>query len=396
MENSIPDTVTCILCHGAVTYRDGDKMRFREHMRSEHGAFFELDFLLASCLMDVQAKDSWASTVRSLDCGEREETLRENTNYEKDDLTSFSVSNEEKVEISQAMPEPSLKKKRGRKKKANVPADDISSTNPEVSLDKPIEETENDDSFYSDVESLDMSSSSYHEENVENLLSEAKEENIGEEERERFICQVESCGKSYNSKGNKMTHEKKAHGILGPRAAKKQRMSVSTEETQLEDIAMTDSAEVLNETPSSGSFLTDTSLGFENVPDENDDGEDAAMANPAEVSKTGGEIDLSSSNYFKKNPKILNTARGKSIQLFDQVNPLLPSGWKQRTLTVASKSGEKVTNKHYLSQENKVLKSGMAVVEYLRLKGDHNIDELKLLAKNLNIADKKFQSLFSE
>merc|ERR1712066_379862 len=111
-----------------------------------------------------------------------------------------------------------------------------------------------------------------------NLLSEAKEENIGEEERERFICQVESCGKSYNTKGNKMTHEKKAHGILGPRAAKRQRMSVTEDTPAPPENSHSDTADQQTEvftdasasaSPSS-SFLTDSSLMEEDVTEESE------------------------------------------------------------------------------------------------------------------------------
>jgi len=391
MDNTIPHTVCCILCRGAVIYRNGDKMRFREHMRMEHGAFFDLDFLLASCLMDVQKKDELSRTVTACELGE--ETLLENT-LDKDDQTFPALlPSEAKTETSEVKTEPSLKKKRGRKKKVKVP---------ESSDQAPLIEANGvetgDEQFYSDVENsdnMDMSSSSLGGEgqNLENLLSEAVEG-----VKERFECQVDGCGKSYNTKGNRMTHEKKAHGILGPRAAKKQRLSLVQDDTPTIDTNPVPDHQESNqenqpsqdyfEAPASNSFLTDTSLGLEDT-----EGGDDAL--PEEVKKAVGEVDVSSSQYFKNNPKILSTARDSSVSLFDQVNPSLPLGWRQRILTVISKSGDKVTNRHYLSPEMKVLKSGMAVVEYLRLKGEFDIDQLKLLAKDLNIADKKFQSLFS-
>ena len=76
---------------------------------------------------------------------------------------------------------------------------------------------------------------------------------------------------------------------------------------------------------------------------------------------------------------------------FSPADDTLPVGWRWRIFT--RKNGR--VDYEYLSPEMKVLKSGMAVVEYLRLQGEFNIDQLKVLAKDLNIADKKFQSLFS-
>jgi len=374
MDNSIPDTLCCILCHGTIIFRNRDKMRFREHMRMEHGAFFDLDFLLASCLMDVQKKEELAKTVTSFEF--REETLFENT-YEKDDQISSALQQTE------VKPEPPLKKKRGRKKKVKEISDQPDVSGAETG----------DESSYSDLETsdgMDVSSSSLGGEGrsvEEILLGEA-----GEGVKERFVCQAEGCGKSYNSKNNRMTHEKKAHGILGPRAAKRQRMSLAEDTVPTQPDQEDKSSQHDSQAPVSNSFLTDTSLELEDAMDDIKGEEDTFQE---EEKKAVGEMDFSSSQYFKNNPKMLATARESSISLFDQVNPCLPPSWRMRVLTVISKSGDKATNRHYLSPEMKVLKSGMAVVEYLRLKGEFDIDQLKVLAKDLNIADKKFQSLFS-
>ena len=381
MDNSIPDTIICILCRGTISYRDGDKTKFREHMRMEHGVFFDLDFLLASCLMDAEQKAKLARSVPSRESKE-EETLTENTNYVKDDQEETSA-----VSQPQSEAEPPRKKKRGRKKKVTAAVPEPLSSHPPP---PPSEE----ETAYSDVDTT-TSSLGAEELSVETLLSEGREG-----DSERFVCQVEGCGKSYNTKGNRVSHEKKAHGILGPRAAKKQRMSVSAEESPMETVTTAEQQNEVNEvfseeTSASGSFLTDTSLGFE---DESEGEEDTSSVFSEEDRKTvggAGGVDLSSSKYFEKNPKIVNSATVKSLGLFDQVNPNLPEGWKQRYLQVSSKSGVKVPSRHYLSPEMKVLKSGLAVVEYLRIKENYDMDQLKLLSKNLNVPEKKFQSLFS-
>ena len=41
----------CILCNGIVSYSRGDTKRFDDHMNIEHGAFYNLDYILAGCLM---------------------------------------------------------------------------------------------------------------------------------------------------------------------------------------------------------------------------------------------------------------------------------------------------------------------------------------------------------
>ena len=389
MENSIPETVTCILCQSQVIYRDGDKLRFREHLRNEHGAFFDLDYMLASCLMDPAQKESVARTVQAyqyaageLQTSERvgsdmvEETLKENTNYDKDDQTNQPEFSEQ--------PNIKKKKKPGRKKAANVVGEDSLTVYPKQ-----------------EVEETSFSDQEVFNEGVEEQVLEVPEvlENGGGVGA-RFVCQVESCGKSYNSKGNRMTHEKKAHGILGPRAAKRQRMSVSTEDSPAQPDTVDQQPEVGTDDPASvsasSSFLTDSSLMEDDVTEESEaQVENTPEEDPQSVAQSQTPVDLSSSKYFEKNSKMIANARGSTLELFE-VNPVLPQGWRQRTLEVTSKKGDKITSRHYLSPELKVLRSGMAVVEYLRIKGEMDLDQLKQLAKDLNVAEKKFQSLFSE
>ena len=64
-------TVCCLLCRGVVAYRNLDISRstiflcsildlvvprFQAHMNYEHGAYFDMDFLLAACLMDDEER----------------------------------------------------------------------------------------------------------------------------------------------------------------------------------------------------------------------------------------------------------------------------------------------------------------------------------------------------
>eukprot|EP00091_Calanus_sinicus_P006006 TRINITY_DN1656_c0_g1_i2.p1 TRINITY_DN1656_c0_g1~~TRINITY_DN1656_c0_g1_i2.p1 ORF type:complete len:331 (+),score=77.08 TRINITY_DN1656_c0_g1_i2:68-1060(+) len=51
-----PGTVCCILCRGMIAYRNSDTTRFNNHMNYEHGAYFDMEFLLAACLMDEEER----------------------------------------------------------------------------------------------------------------------------------------------------------------------------------------------------------------------------------------------------------------------------------------------------------------------------------------------------
>jgi len=576
MNNTIPGTVCCLLCRGLVIYKDGDKTRFRSHMNNEHGAFFDLDYLLASCMMETEQKETLSSTVtmasllpsygqgeeelsgqfqeqetlgeaaevggieaedqgvseghqqlvtgvkreriEDQESQEIEQTSEELGSHDDNASTLASTSNSKKSKVSkprgrkpkgekaERKPTKRVKKEVESPVKATLPEpephddytdissnqeivnDDQQQTQEDVSMS---EETFEDPSqlYYSMNSTYEEGNSStstmepYHDlepmsssETDQKLVPSQSEEadhadtsptenhdEVFDEKTEgktesgvRYVCEFEGCNKSYTLKANRGTHQKKAHGLLGSRAAKKQRMSVSAAEEAPSAMDHNDpvesqpNAESLTDPPPDyasftessedaapaadefnnpepfadngneeigpiSSFLTDSSLGFD-VPDHdvfqtqesstNEREEGLNQSEPLQQAQTEAsnapevvkeaEVDVSSSKYFQKNPKMMQTAREKSCLLFTEVPDNLPTGWKFRSVEVNNKvTGEKSMSRHYLSPERKVLKTGLAVIEYLRLKGDLDYDALVITAQNLNVPDQKFKSLFN-
>eukprot|EP00091_Calanus_sinicus_P022561 TRINITY_DN7211_c0_g1_i3.p1 TRINITY_DN7211_c0_g1~~TRINITY_DN7211_c0_g1_i3.p1 ORF type:complete len:129 (-),score=26.01 TRINITY_DN7211_c0_g1_i3:45-431(-) len=106
------------------------------------------------------------------------------------------------------------------------------------------------------------------------------------------------------------------------------------------------------------------------------------------------QLDTSQSKYFTKNPKVITSARGKSISLFNETPVGLPEKWQMRTFEATTKTGAKSMIKHYLSPELKVLKTGLAVVEYLRLKGEMGPEQILEVSKVLNVSEGKLKTLY--
>merc|ERR1719154_690237 len=132
-----------------------------------------------------------------------------------------------------------------------------------------------------------------------------------------------------------------------------------------------------------------------------DDGNEKKDNVPASSDDDIVSVDISSSSYFIKNPKVIATARGKSLGWFtdlpEESSQMLPRGWKQRSLEATNnKTGEKTSIKHYLAPDLRVLKTGLAVVEYLRIKGGLEREDLAQIAGKLNVPEKKFKSLFEQ
>eukprot|EP00092_Neocalanus_flemingeri_P034811 GFUD01037883.1.p1 GENE.GFUD01037883.1~~GFUD01037883.1.p1 ORF type:complete len:531 (+),score=144.30 GFUD01037883.1:113-1705(+) len=529
MNNTIPGTVCCILCRGMVIYKDGDKSRFKNHMNNEHGAFFDIDYLLASCLLENDQKEAVAKTVKAVDynllretnAAEAGVTLREESFDDREELGSVDqlVLKKERAEdldvdlqcgscgTQFGTPEGLLQhnrkgcKKEETKKKSiecdqcgkyytskqsmrahkekmhnaesNIKQEryDDPSMDPNQLYQRYPEESEmvtnNEEAVYArgdyEVNGMEaenvptnevLQSNIYPvEQELDQLLSEVRKRNsdvlqdVADESTnedsvhaensenpasERFSCEYEGCGKSYTQKSNRQIHMKKAHNIISKRAKSKkfkgsldQSQDADNEGQEKENNLKWDELEKIRaqyysnpaegspgpadstfeendqnkaDEETSASFLTDTSIGFE----ENKAGDNPtnqAEHFPREKSGEQNEsflpsLDISQSKYFAKNPKVITSARGKSLSLFNEVPAGLPENWKMRTFEVTTKSGDKSMIKHYLTPELKVLKTGLAVVEYLRLKEEMGPEQVMEFSKNLNIPEKKLKSLY--
>jgi len=521
MNNTIPGTVCCLLCRGAVIFKGGDRTRFVSHMQDNHGAFFELDYLLASCLMGEGERQEVSARLPRLQALPQFEP--DHTFATEQQPTApvtpgpapgeFSVQENSTIE---SKPKPyscpncsksfvSLKRFENHCNKQH--SGDTGSGPVVVKQERPVQEEPgrvtpdrqyfdqflhpssfgahqdqqetaanqekiiglanheessfdtSDVSGMSDESAVDISTDmneSKEELRASGALKRSAEEefNNGEDEvflkdekaenkikAERFRCEVENCDKSYTAKNNLDVHKNKKHGIFTPRQLKKQKMSTTSDVTQadttLEELeqkmdevdtkpTLAESCEefdqihqqLLSSTcdrPRStfhesepSSFLTDPNLGFEH---ETEDpslgaGENLNVTEPrfefeenqveTAMPKAPLDVDLSKSKYFVKNPKsIVMAIRGKSLALFDQVPNGLPNGWKMRTNEGTSKAtGEKMTIRHYLTPDCRVLKTALGAVEYIRLTTSEDMDQLAKYAKALNVSEKKFKNLF--
>jgi len=117
----------------------------------------------------------------------------------------------------------------------------------------------------------------------------------------------------------------------------------------------------------------------------------------ANVSSAKTLVNLSNSKYFQKNPNIISNARGKSLKLFTEEAAGLPEGWKVRSIERESKEGAKpIIVKHYLSPDQRVLKTVLGVLEFLRCEGKLDANQLMDLRSVLKVSDRKVKELYEE
>jgi len=99
------------------------------------------------------------------------------------------------------------------------------------------------------------------------------------------------------------------------------------------------------------------------------------------------EVDCSTSKYFKANYHTLGkpTDKGLSVDQFTIVDDKLPDGWKVKQTTNVTRNGRKDTKRIFLTKDHKVLKTGLAVLEYMRLTGTFSAKEIMDTAKHLAV-----------
>jgi len=430
-------------------------------MKNEHGAFFDLEYILASCLLDESQKDAVAKTVQypsllattgfSEPREEENISLRESSDEvrtrielkrEKFDAHEESLTNLKETSYQSVS---SIKQERFEE-----PAMDTNNFgNAPTSQD--FSSSINDSSFPTESDSDETLNESNNQETLKRKHDPSQERT----DDGRFICQFDGCQSSFTLKSNRRTHERKCHGLEGrrkgrmvnanPAEERKPEVGVSVETggrvmewDEIEKIRAQypsttsqvpfggpplnpwGSANVQNDPNNSpfggpppnpwesgfgqngldnstnNSFADSSSSSLGNADQEDVKHPTSQSESPHVSLPHVPGVDLSQSKYFTKNPKVITSARGKSLALFNELVVGLSEDWKMRTFEVDTKNGLKSTVKHYLTPEAKVLKTGLAVIEYLRLKGDMDESQLKNTAKMLNINDSKLRNLFEQ
>ena len=96
------------------------------------------------------------------------------------------------------------------------------------------------------------------------------------------------------------------------------------------------------------------------------------------------------SKYFMDHPSLFSKCSEGNLPTFQKTLKFL-SGWKLKKNEVKKKNGERIPATHFLSPENVVIRSGLGVIEYLRIVG-YKADYLNSLSLKLKVKPKNFQN----
>ena len=102
---------------------------------------------------------------------------------------------------------------------------------------------------------------------------------------------------------------------------------------------------------------------------------------------------IQQSNFLKENPGIFTISPAESMATFKELKTLM--GWKVKVTRIPKADGTNYSITHFLSPEGILVKSGVAVLEYLRL-GGWGKQELTAQAKKLKVRESHWVSYWSK
>jgi len=424
-KDNVGTTVCCLLCKGWIRngVKDGNSERFRRHMENDHALIFNLDFMLAASLMEKDQVDSIANSI-SIKASKDKLLMEKNeTKSLEDTLQEKSVTDEGTNGYSDMQDASSIVEKY-KSEVTSEPNDEVFDSSKSL-----INVNESLGKLKSHVCTLCGKGSS----SKQLFKNHVQKKHVDQELTDEFIdscrvmgevrgkskdfnCSFTGCPKSYSNKISIRAHEIKDHG-----AEKKRGRPNSTSDAKLESNAPENDkveefdmnefdrelkvreeenrkraeelANLFKEAEAPENFSDSEKREVETEGES--DMEVAPSDETANVSSAKTLVNLSNSKYFQKNPNIISNARGKSLKLFTEEAAGLPEGWKVRSIERESKEGAKpIIVKHYLSPDQRVLKTVLGVLEFLRCEGKLDANQLMDLRSVLKVSDRKVKELY--
>jgi len=370
-------TIRCLLCRGYVLYKDGDINRFKVHLANQHGAFFDIEYLLASCFMDEAQKISISKPfVDSLKGENLDQHVNDNEYAEaQDPKPKVKKEKSSKVKSPKVKPFPcdgcpkSYGSKQTLKNHTRIEHKTVQSTEDVITAENQIGDT-NSTSLAGIVEE-----SSYEEPAPEDPTSEnPTPEEPNAEESATEVSLKEQVEMTFSSAADNLLEE-------------------LNKELETLDSSMDVTIDETEKTVEENNDLDSKKKGKKKKSEKgsNSSSESKWKALSESLAKQG--IHISQSSYFSKTKQVISNGE-KYSDKFTEVVPGLPDNWKLRTVEAKDK-GKVVLHKHFLSPEGVLMKSTMAVVEYLRIEGKLKPDDILEVAKTLKVGNRKLQKLFS-
>jgi len=436
-----PGTVCCILCRGMIAYRNSDTTRFNNHMNYEHGAYFDMEFLLAACLMDEEERKAVRNVMELKYKSQKKDDPEKKGSPSK--RPSSALSSEETSAAKVARTETDIVVKQEVSDEIRILPEnwDVPKSIDDVSKEK-----EDDQKVMFKCDGCDKSflhrKSLQSHQNKVGHISNTPPVVITPQPSE-FSCKVSNCKYIGTKMKDLQGHMTRMHKTVTPTPPKsdtpppggasaedqsnalfsnmakswaKKKLPPKTplktpkvkkepvdtskndslqeiSENHIDESADHNSSGVSVNSTTEADSLVDSSIdtSMETSTSENKTVEDTTFvsidSSSLNETENPDEVNISKSKYFKANPQTVSTLSDKAGagDQFTVVDEKLPSGWKVKEILHEFKSGRKERKRNYLTPDLKILKTGLAVLEYMRLSGKYSAKEIMDYAKYLSV-----------
>jgi len=402
-----------------VAYRNLDSTRFAAHMNYEHGAYFDMEFLLAACLMDEEERKA-VRNVMELKHKAQQEKAKEGEER-RGEKRPFVAEQEERAPPP-PIPRPVPVKEEVTDEVRVLPEQW------EGSKIKPSFSCSVCDKTFLLQKYLQAHQKKAHQTQAPqkpptpaptpSLIPPKPQEEPPKVATPEWKCS--QCQYIGSRERDLRLHVTKKHGdssaspsppaqpMVRPSSPPDSLFSSLKESWAKKKEAKI--AKIVKEEPEDPSLQELTMTGTMEAEDDPDDPTPVLEGNPGPVEDTTfvaiqtegsaltqglagsrdlgspTQVDISKSKYFKANPQTVNSqVEGKLKDQYNVLDDKLPGGWKVKEIQHELKSGRKETKRHYLTPDNKALKTGLAVLEYMRLSGKYSAKEIMDYAKYLAV-----------
>ena len=372
-------TVRCILCHGTVSYKSQNSKKFESHMKNEHDAYFNLEFMLTACLMNPDERDSVKDLI-----GKQHEEEQTALDISPHDLpptpTSLPDNHQPRIPAPAKRRAPETPSETPRSKRLEIETDVV-----------------------------------------------VKQE-MTEEVNAEITFECVDCRKRFPTRRNLQSHQKRhGHGAKNKRSQTPS-SSLSTPKTP------TPSPPLVSPSSTSSSLITaqnfssiadawvknfqltvkqsPSNTNIKEEPVEENVTLEETQENITETQRqspepllneneslikddaTDGHDEftdiLTKSKYFRENPDTISRLfdHGFLLEQFTSTDEMLPEGFRYKSV----KSRGKEVGRVFLTPGQTVLQSSLAVLEWMRLRGETSAEKIRILAEHLGVSAKMFQT----
>ena len=407
-----PGTVCCMLCRGMVAYRGGDTTRFTNHMNYEHGAYFDHEFLLAACLMNEEERDavrnvmsaktssqqSSSSSILSPGTVPTPQISSPKTVESVDEDNSFKTPQSKRKRIEKAVVEDDTEKTVVVKTEST--SDVIESDKKEKKVMFECEECQRS---YTTRKSLSCHytkmghgpksktptpSPAFPTPTRSATPPPASSPSVSSSSSTFFDALQKSWKSVIEDAGNNSASTKEATSTSAEYAIKSEDLmsKVATLDEEAEEPSAPNDD---NEDPDDPGYPETQSKEPEHMDSTTEVAEEADPL--ADLAKKELEIEanVEKSKYFKANPHTFSLPTdkepGMSVEDFTTEDEKMPRGWKIKEVTRVLKNGRRETKRFFLTRDHHVLKTGLAVLEFMRLTGAFTAKQIMDIARHLSV-----------